>query len=400
VQVDLAIVGAGGAGGSVLVHLARLLAPGREPPTVAVVDPERKAGRDRTWCFWDDGSSAVDAAAHRVWREALLVDAGGEEHRLDLAPLRYVMVRSQEFYALADAAGARLGAQRVLAPADAVLDGAEFAQVHTPAGTIRARWVLDSRPAAPRLRANTALLQHFRGWTVRFKVDAFDPSVPVLMDFSVPQPFRTAEGAGVAFGYVLPDDARTGLVEYTQFSRGRLSDVEYDKALAEYLDVRHGAAGGHAVGGYEIDEVEDGAIPMTDAVHARRVGRRVLRLGTAGGATRGSTGYTFSAMQRQAAQIAADLVARRAPRPPAAYPARHRWMDAVLLRALDRGLVDGPDLFTGLLLRNQPARVLRFLDGTTSLTEELRVMATTPSVVMARATVTDVAARVARRLTG
>jgi lycopene beta-cyclase len=364
------------------------------------VDPERKAGRDRTWCFWDDGASAVDAAVHRAWGSALVVDAGGREHRLDLAPLRYVMVRSQDFYALADAAAARLEARRVLAPADAVLDGEDFAQVRTSAGTIRARWVLDSRPAAPRLRANTALLQHFRGWTVRFPVDAFDASAPVLMDFSVPQPARREDGAGVAFGYVLPEDARTGLVEYTQFSRTRLSDAEYDKALGEYLDARYGRTGGYEVGGYEIGEVEDGAVPMTDAVHVRRVGRRVLRLGTAGGATRGSTGYTFAAMQRQASHIAADLMARRAPDPPPAYPARHRWMDSVLLRALDGGLVDGPELFTGLLTRNQPPRVLRFLDGGTSWTDELAVMATTPTVAMARATAMNAAARVVRRLTG
>ena len=393
--MDVAVVGAGGAGGSVLVQLARLLPPGREPPSVAVVDPERKAGRDRTWCFWDQGSSAVDAAVHRAWGNALIVDAAGTEHRLDLAPLRYVMVRSQDFYALADAAAARLGAQRVLAPADAVLDGEDFAQVRTPAGTIRARWVLDSRPAAPQLRANTALLQHFRGWTVRFGVDALDASAPVLMDFSVRQPPRVGNGAGVAFGYVLPDDARSGLVEYTEFSRARLSDAEYDKALAGYLDARYGSAGG-----YQVLEIEDGAIPMSDAVYTRRVGRRVLRLGTAGGATRGSTGYTFAAMQRQAAHVATDLIAGRALEPPPAYPARHRWMDAVLLRALDAGLVEGPQLFTQLLLHNPPSRVLRFLDGRTSVLDDLRVMASTPSLRMAQASVDDARARARRRLRG
>jgi lycopene beta-cyclase len=388
VDVDVAVVGAGGAGGSVLVQLARLLAPGRLAPSVAVVDPERKAGRDRTWCFWDEGSSAVDAAVHRAWGTALIVDADGEEHRLDLAPLRYVMVRSQDFYALADEAAARLGARRVFAPADAVVDGEELAQVHTAAGTIRARCVLDSRPAAPRLRANTALLQHFRGWTVRFGIDALDASAPVFMDFSVPQP-----AGGVAFGYVLPDDARTGLVEYTEFSRARLTDAEYDKALAGYLDARYGCAGG-----YEVVDIEDGAVPMTDAVHARRAGRRVLRLGTAGGATRGSTGYTFAAMQRQAAHVAAALMAGRVPEPPPPYPARHRWMDSVLLRALDGGLVDGPQLFTRLLLRNPPARVLRFLDGRTSGIDDLRVMASTPTLRMARASVDDAVARARRRL--
>ncbi len=387
-QVDVAVVGAGGAGGAVLVQLARLLAPGREPPSVAVVDPQRKAGRDRTWCFWDAGSSAVDVAVHRAWGTALLVEADGREHRLDLAPLRYVMVRSQDFYALADAAADRLGAHRILEAADAVSDGEDFATVRTASGTIRARWVLDSRPASPRRRANTALLQHFRGWTVRFGGDAFDPTAPVFMDFSVPQP-----GRGVAFGYVLPDDARTALVEYTEFSRGRLPDAGYDEALRGYLQARYGAAGC-----YEVTEVEDGAIPMTDAVHARRTGRRVLRLGTAGGATRASTGYTFAAMQRQAAALAGDLVAGRPPRPGPAYPARHRWMDSVLLRALDAGLVDGPRLFAGLLLGNPPARVLRFLDGRSSPADELRIMASTPTLAMARATAGNGVARVRRRL--
>ena len=75
-------------------------------------------------------------------------------------------------------------------------------------------------------------------------------------------------------------------------------------------------------------------------------------------------------------------------------------MDSVLLRALDGGLVDGPELFTRLLLRNPPSRVLRFLDGRTSPLDDLRVMTTTPTVPMARATVDDAVARVRRRVTG
>jgi lycopene beta-cyclase len=211
------------------------------------------------------------------------------------------------------------------------------------------------------------------------------------MDFTIANPT-----SGVAFGYVLPDDARRGLVEYTDFSREGLPTERYGEALAGYLTARWGAAG--APGEYEIEDVEEGAIPMTDAVLTRRVGRRVLRLGTAGGATRGSTGYTFAAMQRQAAAIAAALVAGREPVPPPAYPARHRWMDSVLLRALDRGLVDGPELYTRLLLDFPPERVLRFLDGRTSPAEELSIMRATPLVAMTRAAVGNAAGRARRRI--
>ena len=55
-EVDVALVGAGGAGLSVLVHLAAALDrdDGRgAAPSVVLIDPERRRGADRTWCWWD-----------------------------------------------------------------------------------------------------------------------------------------------------------------------------------------------------------------------------------------------------------------------------------------------------------------------------------------------------------
>jgi lycopene beta-cyclase len=146
-----------------------------------------------------------------------------------------------------------------------------------------------------------------------------------------------------------------------------------------------------------VEATEDGVIPMTDASFARRTGDRLFRLGTAGGATRASTGYTFSAMQRQAAQIAELLLEERLPLPPRPYPLRHRWMDAVLLRALDRGYVDGPRLFTSLFADNPSDRVIRFLDGTSSPADELAIMGSTPMTAMTRSAVEDAVVRLKRR---
>jgi lycopene beta-cyclase len=385
VEVELAVVGAGGAGLSLLTQLDRLLAErGGEVPTVALIDPVHRRGNDRTWCFWDGGRSDVEVAVHRTWSRVELVDALGRSRVLDLGPLRYVMVRSADFYALADDAAARLAAVRIPAAVEQVSGGVVLA------GGLRvqARWIFDSRPAPPVRRANTALLQHFRGWTVRFAADVFDPDLAVLMDFSVPQP-----GHGVAFGYVLPSSPRKALVEYTEFSGHRLPDADYDTALHGYLHRRFGASPRD----YVIDHVEDGAIPMTDAVHGRRSGPASFRIGTAGGATRGSTGYTFSAMQRQAATIAAAVLDGVEPIPPPAYPPRHRWMDAVMLRALERDLVAGPELLVSLFDGNPAERVLRFLDGLTSRREELAILAAAPTVPMLRATVGDARARLRRR---
>jgi lycopene beta-cyclase len=220
------------------------------------------------------------------------------------------------------------------------------------------------------------------------------------MDFQVPQPER-----GVAFGYCLPFDRHRALVEYTQFSREPLLSAEYHDALRGYLRARwdvdvvgaSAAVQGASDGGAVVEAVEDGVIPMTDAPFARRIGERVFRLGTAGGATRPSTGYTFAAIQRQAVAVARLLLDGRTPLPPRPYPARHRWLDAVLLRALDRNYLRGPELFTGLFADNPTDRVLRFLDGLSGPLDELAIMRSAPTAPMVRATIEDAAARLRRR---
>ena len=392
-RCDVAVVGAGGAGLSLLLALDRALDRAQSlarthPPRVVLLDSAAHFGPERTWCFWDGGSGPLDDLIHRSWSILEVIDPSGHPRRLDLSPMRYLMLRSPDLVTAAEEALRRLAASRLIASVDTVEDGPGEAVVVAGDRRIRARWVFDSRPAPPARPGSTTLLQHFRGWTVRLPDDLLDPATATLMDFSVAQPPR-----GVAFVYCLPLDGRRALVEYTVFSRRPLASAEYNEALRRYLGRRWGV-GANAT----VEAVEEGIIPMTDAVFPRRVGRRVFRLGTAGGATRPASGYTFAAMQRQADAVAAALLSGRDPQPPAAYPARHRWMDAVLLRAIDRGHVRGAWLLAGLLANNPPQRVLRFLDGMTSLGEDVALMRTTPSVPMATAVLGDAVARARRRL--
>ncbi|MCD5309913.1 lycopene cyclase family protein [Kineosporia babensis] len=393
IVVDVAIVGGGGAGLNLVLaldHAAR--ASGRPAPSIALIDPVRRSGQDRTWCWWAGPQGQpewVEPLLTRSWPTMKMVDGVGASRTYDLAPLRYQMLRSADLYAAADAALERLGGVRITAAADHVTDGMPHAVVRAGDERVRASWVFDSRPTPPTGPASTTLLQHFRGWTVRFAPGAvkLDENVATLMDFSVPQPSR-----GVAFAYCLPLSADSALIEYTEFSPAVLEPDRYDEALRSYL--------ARAWGGlpYTVEAVEDGVIPMTDATFARRTGDRLFRLGTAGGATRASTGYTFSAMQRQAAEIAELLLADRLPVPPRPYPLRHRWMDAVMLRALDRGYVDGPGLFAGLFADHPSDRVIRFLDGTSTPADELAIMGSTPTPAMMRSAFEDVSARLRRRL--
>ncbi|MEU4160527.1 lycopene cyclase family protein [Actinoplanes sp. NPDC026670] len=386
VTVDLALVGGGGAASLVLAALDRKDLSGVR---VAIVDPVHKRGQDRTWAFWGEPGSFLDPLLSASWEAVDVVTSAGRR-TLPLRPLRYAMLRSGPLYELAGAAERRLGAIRITAAADRLDDDGSRVTVRDEAGAplVHADWVLDSRPRPPARSGRTAWLQHFRGWWLESDRALFEPGRAVLMDFRTPQPAR-----GVSFGYVLPVSERFALVEYTEFSPSVLSGDEYDAALRGYL-----ALLGIEADAVRVREVEDGVIPMTDGVFEARPSPRVVRLGTAGGATRPSTGFTFTAMARQADRIAEQVAAGRPPVPGPAYPGRHRWMDAVQLRALDRGLVDGVAFFGRLFDRNPPERVLRFLDGTTSWREELSVMASSPLLPMMRAAAGDAIARLNIRL--
>lgn len=357
----MAIVGAGAAGLALACRLAE------QGVRDVVLVQSREPAPPRTWCSWQAGPQWWDEAVSHVWQRVALHGPDGIEQQHDLDPLRYVMVRSPDYEALAG----RLLDGRV-ERRTATVSSVDGGVVRGDGGLLLpARWVFDTRPSAPARPGRATLLQHFRGWFVRTAQDAFDPSVAGLMDFRAPQP-----SGGVAFDYVLPTSRREALVEHTGFTRAAFPSAHYDRALRE--------ATAH-LPPFEVLAVEQGGIPMTDAPFVRRVGPRVFRLGGGGGATRPSTGYTFSGAQRQAAAVAAALAEGRDPCPPLPYPRRHLLMDALLLRAVDRGHLAGARYLTDLFARQPTERVLRFLDGATTPAEDLAILRTAPPLRMLRA---------------
>lgn len=240
-----------------------------------------------------------------------------------------------------------------------------------------ARWVFDSRFTARKVPKQPQryhyLLQHFKGWVVETDHDTFDPDCPVFFDFRTPQ-----EGL-MRFVYVLPFSPRRALVEYTLFSADLLAHHEYDAALRTYLrDVLK-------LTDYRVTETEQGAIPMWDHPFERRVGQHVLNIGTRGGATKPSTGYTFRRAQHDAARITKSLAQHGHPFPTFRPPGRYATFDTMLLQILYRRGHLAERIFTDLFRHNPIGRLLRFLDEETSPLEDLRVMASVPPEPFVRA---------------
>jgi lycopene beta-cyclase len=384
-DADVTVVGAGAAGLSLAVRLAEPRRGATPAPRVLLVEapPGPLRSPDRTWCYWEAGEGPYDSLLAASWDRLRVYAPDGAVIDRSLGPLRYKMLRSHRFEG---AMGQRLdayGADVRRLTVDAVRDAGGEAVVRgrdtsgAPA-ELRSGLVFDSRPPRELPAARTTLLQHFRGWFVRTDAPVFDPGAAVLMDFRLPQPAR-----GLAFGYVLPSSPHEALVEYTEISPAVLDEAAYERALRQYC------ASVLELGDYHVREREQGVIPMTDGRFPRGSGRRVFLIGSAGGATRPSTGYTFAAIQRQSRDLAEAVRDGRSPRrAPAPHGRRARAMDAVLLHALNSGRVDGAQFFTRLFSSVPTEQVLRFLDGATSPFEDFGIGLRTPVAPMLRSLLT------------
>ncbi|OLY94977.1 hypothetical protein BUE76_19840 [Cnuella takakiae] len=383
---DYVFAGAGCAGLSLLVHMkeAGLLANKK----VLVIDREHKQANDRTWCFWEKEPGPFESVVYRSWQQ-LDFYGPGFSAPLHIAPYSYKLIRGIDFY---NYCFAQLGdlpeVEWLCAPVGAVANSAaDMATVSAGGQQYRGRLVFNSivAPQPPILAQHHYwLLQHFKGWIIETPDDRFDPQKPTLMDF------RVGQEHGCTFVYVLPFSKRRALVEYTLFSEKLLPPEAYDAALDDYLrQFLH-------LETYRVAETEFGVIPMTNYAFPQG-SDRVCQIGTAGGFTKGSSGYTFRFIQKKSARMVASLKAHGHPFAGLADAARFAFYDSVLLHVLHHRQMAGDRIFARLFRKNKAQEVLRFLDNETNIPGELQILGSMPSLTFSRAALRYLVARMFKR---
>lgn len=367
VKYDYIIAGMGCAGLSLAMHM---LESGKfANKKILLVDKEEKNRNDRTWCFWETDPGIFESIVHMRWDQAW-VKSRNVSRLLSLHPYQYKLIRGIDFYdyclnKLKQAAQFEFQYGEI----EKISTGKDNACLTIEKQSIFADYIFNSilfdKPVLG--KKEYWLLQHFKGWNIETTNNCFEPGKATLMDFRVDQK------PGTSFVYIMPFSPTSALVEYTLFTNELLSISGYDQALREFIE-RH-----INTGGYKILSEEYGVIPMTnhkfDAVNGR-----VVAIGTAGGQTKGSSGYTFQFIQKHSARLTGSLVKKKNPfisHPTGA--ARFRFYDSVLLRILQQRSVPGDKIFTRLFEKNKPAAVLRFLDNESTLPGELKIIRSLPT---------------------
>lgn len=365
-KYDYIITGGGCAGLSLAVRMAmdHFFADKR----ILVLEQAAKTDNDRTWCYWESREGYFDTILYRSWRKAWF-HADGYSSLKDLGSYSYKMIRAIDFYTHCHTV--LEGSDRITIKRESVVsieNTATGVAVQTDQGTYTAQYAFNSilfeKPKAK--PGYFYLLQHFKGWIIETDLPAFEIDKPVLMDFRVDQ------SHGTTFVYVMPLSTTRALVEYTLFTPSLLEQADYDRGLKHYIEQFL------SLTDYRIAEEEFGVIPMTDHAFAPSNGR-IVHLGTAGGRTKPSSGFTFRNIQHHSDALVAQLKKTGHPFLVSSFLSkRFLWFDRVLLHMLHHNKMPGARIFSLLFKRNRIERIFRFLDNETNLLEEFKLLNTLP----------------------
>ena len=364
-QYDYIITGSGASG----LMLAYRMANDSffDNSSILIIDREKKNSDDRTWCFWENGKGEWDDLLHKSW-DKIVFKSNLHQNTIPLQSYTYKMIRSAKFYKkLWNCIDAKNNISFIEANVVSVLDTSEGAIVETSTGKYHAVKLLNSVDFDQKYTQQEkypVLLQHFIGWFVETKKNQFDDSAATFMDFTVDQKRNTR------FMYVLPVSANKALFEYTLFSKDVLLKEEYEQELQKYLEL-------NSITDYTIIEKEKGVIPMTSFKFWRDNSKNILNIGTVGGWTKASTGYTFKNTSKQTLQLISFL---KSDNDFTNYRKKTRfWFyDLLMLDVLANHNHIGSKLFSKLFQRNSLKNIFRFLDEETSFIEDLRIMLSMP----------------------
>ncbi len=392
-DADLIIAGAGCAG---LSALARALEVG-VGRRIVVVDRDLDPSDDRTWSFWGSRSAPFAHLADRRWDR---IEVGFPSWRTSQAvdPIArtgadrrsYLRVRRRDYdREILDLAAAAPNVQLLESDVLGVRDDVRGGVVSLPEGELRAPLVLQSlrpEPVPDARPVRHPLRQHFGGWEVVTQHPVFEPDTVTLMDFD------TDQSGATAFFYVLPDARDRALVEFTMFSLEPRDRSFYDCRIAEHLD-RLGA------GDVTITRTEYGVIPMEDRTHTQRTGDHVWNIGTAGGRTKPSTGYTFQRIHDQTRRAIDGWATTGVPAPVPDPPRRYDLADRTLLNILHHHPEHGRPIFERLFATSAIGDVLTFLDEDSTVADDVKMLGRLPWPPFVRAAVAEAAASARHRIT-
>ena len=350
-EFDYVIIGGGCAGLSLAYELE--IHEKLKDKTLAIIEPRDEYKRDKTWSFWKVTSHNFDDCVKKNWVN-FSINISEKTNYLQCKNSPYQSIDSGLFY---EKINKKLNENKNIS---------YFKDINQI--NLKNSFIFNSVPSIKKDYRN--LWQHFCGVEIETKNNFFDEEIFNLMDFDCDQ------RESVHFFYTLPYSKNTALVETTWLSKmNDNSQKDYDKQIKDYIENHLNLKD------YKIIYKEEGAIPLFYPIDKNE--KNKINIGTAGGMTRLSTGYTFLNIQEHSKYIRENIenisnVKRYK------INTKYQFLDEIFLRVLEKHPEKMPNIFFKMF-RASPKTVIKFLSNRSNFFEDLSIIFRMPKLTFIKA---------------
>ena len=188
--------------------------------------------------------------------------------------------------------------------------------------------------------------------------------------------FDCEQRESVHFFYTLPYSKNKALVETTWLSNmNNNSQKDYDHQIKDYIENHLNLKD------YKIVYKEEGAIPLFYPSYKQENDK--INIGTAGGMTRLSTGYTFLNIQEHSKYIRKNIE-NISKTKKFSISKKYQFLDNVFLRVIEEHPKMMPDIFFKMF-KSSPKTVIKFLSNKSNFIEDLSIILKMPKWTFVKA---------------
>tara|TARA_B100001540_G_scaffold228048_1_gene202224 strand:+ start:1365 stop:2429 length:1065 start_codon:yes stop_codon:yes gene_type:complete len=343
-EFDYVILGGGCAGLSLAYELE--INGKIKNKKLAIVEIRDEYKRDRTWSFWKVFDHNFDDCVIKSWNNFSINSKSGSHEVLN-KEYPYQTIDSGLFY------------KKILNQLKQNKNIEFFKNIDQ----LNSDNSIIFNSILAKVNYENKLWQHFKGVEIETTENIFDDEIFNLMDFDCDQ--RDV----VHFFYTLPFAKNKALIETTWLSKMddnslKDYDMQLEKYIKETLKIKN----------YKINFQEQGAIPLF--FPSNKIEKNKINIGSNGGMTRLSTGYTFLNIQDHSKYIANNIENIKNIKP-YNIGKKYEFLDNIFLNVLKKHPDKMPKIFLNMF--KAPSKtVIKFLSNKSNIFEDLAIILKMP----------------------
>jgi len=343
-EFDYIIIGGGCAGLSLAYELdshKKL-----ENKTLAIIETRDEYKKDKTWSFWKVTPHNFEDCVKKSW-DNFTINIPNNTKYVECKDKPYQTIDSGLFY------------QKIIDKLKQNTNICFFKNINEI--NTENSYIFNSVSNAADSKNN--LWQHFSGVEIETIKNSFDDEIFNLMDFDCDQK------NSVHFFYTLPYSKTKALIETTWISDLNSASLkDYDNQLKNYIENKL------RIKNYKIIFKETGAIPLFHPQNIKKLNQ--VEIGTAGGMTRLSTGYTFSNIQEQSKYIRKNIENIKNTKI-FSIDKKYQFLDNIFLKVLKNNPNEMAQIFYKMF-NCSPNTVINFLSNKSNMYEDISIISKMP----------------------